>query len=61
LPDKSECRSQKAAPDLHGCERLKANGKKGKAVICAAMRKLMHIAYAVLKSGKPFDPKFKPS
>jgi transposase len=43
------------------CERLKANGKKGKAVICAAMRKLMHIAYAVLKSGKPFDPKFKPA
>jgi len=38
------------------CERLKANGKNGKAIICAAMRKLLHIAFGVLKSGKPFDP-----
>lgn len=41
------------------CERLKANGKNGKAVACAAMRKLIHIAFAILKSGKPFDPNFK--
>lgn len=40
------------------CERLKANGKNGKAIACAAMRKLLHIAFAILKSGKPFDPKF---
>lgn len=40
------------------CTRLKANGKKGKAIVCAAMRKLIHIAFAVLKSGKPFDPNF---
>ena len=38
------------------CERLKANGKSGKAILCAAMRKLIHIAFAILKSGKPFDP-----
>lgn len=38
------------------CERLKANGKSGKAVACAAMRKLLHIAFGVLKSGQPFDP-----
>jgi transposase len=38
------------------CERLKANGKSGKAVACAAMRKLVHIAFGVLKSGQPFDP-----
>ena len=25
-------------------------------VIGAVMRKLMHIAYGVLKSGRPFDP-----
>lgn len=36
------------------CERLKAKGKNGKA--CAAMRKLIHIAFGVLKSGEPFDP-----
>jgi len=39
------------------CERLKANGKNGKAIACAAMRKLIHIAFAILQSGKPFDPK----
>ena len=40
------------------CDRLKAAGKNGKAVVCAAMRKLIHIAFAILKSGKPFDPNF---
>ena len=40
------------------CDRLKANGKNGKAIICAAMRKLIHIAFGVLKSGKPFDPTY---
>ena len=40
------------------CERLKANGKNGKLIACAAMRKLIHLAFAVLKSGKPFDPNF---
>ena len=40
------------------CERLKANGKNGKAVVCAAMRKLIHLAFGVLKSGKPFDPNY---
>ena len=38
--------------------RLKANGKNGKAIACAAMRKLIHIALGVLKSGKPFDPNY---
>jgi len=40
------------------CERLKANGKNGKAIACAAMRKLIHLAFAVLKSGEPFDPNY---
>lgn len=40
------------------CKRLKANGKNGKAVVCAAMRKLIHIAFGVLKSGKAFDPNY---
>jgi transposase len=40
------------------CERLKANGKNGKAIVCAAMRKLIHIAFGILKSGKRFDPKY---
>jgi transposase len=40
------------------CERLRANGKNGKAIICAAMRKLIHLAFAILKSGQPFDPDY---
>lgn len=39
-------------------QRLKANGKPGMAINCAALRKLIHIAFAILKSGKPFDPNF---
>jgi transposase len=38
------------------CQRLKGRGKAGKAVVGAAMRKLLCLAYAVLKSGRPFDP-----
>jgi len=37
------------------CERLKASGKQTMVIICAAMRKLIHIIYGVLKSGRPFD------
>lgn len=37
------------------CERLKAKGKATMVIICAAMRKLIHIIYGVLKSGKAFD------
>jgi transposase len=38
------------------CNRLKCNGKNNKSIICAAMRKLIHIIYGVLKSGQPFNP-----
>lgn len=37
-------------------ERLKANGKAPKLILAAAMRKLLHIAFGVLKSGQPFNP-----
>lgn len=36
--------------------RLRAAGKVNMQIIGAIMRKLVHIAYGVLKSGKPFDP-----
>jgi transposase len=39
-------------------DRLQRNGKNGKAITCAAMRKLIHIAFGVIKSGKPFDPNY---
>jgi transposase len=37
-------------------DRLRARGLAGKAVVCAVMRKLLHLVYGVLKSGQPFDP-----
>lgn len=36
-------------------ERLRALGKPNKKIIVAAMRKLLVLAYGVLKSGRPFD------
>ena len=39
-------------------EGLRRRGKSKMAVIGAAMRKLIHLAYGVLKTGKPFDPEW---
>jgi transposase len=39
-------------------EGLRARGKSKMAVIGAAMRKLVHLAYGVLKTGRPFDPEW---
>jgi transposase len=37
---------------------LRQRGKSKMAVIGAAMRKLIHLAYGVLKTGRPFDPEW---
>ena len=37
-------------------EPLRMRGKSKMSVIGAAMRKLIHLAYGVIKTGKPFDP-----
>jgi transposase len=37
---------------------LQERGKCKMTVICAVMRKLVHVAYGVLKNGKPFDPEW---
>lgn len=37
-------------------ERLAARGKPPKLILCALMRKLLHLIWGVLRSGKPFDP-----
>jgi transposase len=42
-------------------ERLEEKGKAKMAILGAAMRKLLHLVYGVLKSGKPFDPNFSPA
>jgi len=41
--------------------RLKDKGKNGKVIVCAIMRKLVHVIFAVLKSGKMYDPNYKPA
>jgi transposase len=42
-------------------EGLRLRGKSKMSVIGAVMRKLIHIAYGVLKSGRPFDPELAKS
>ena len=39
-------------------QRLQAKGKHSKVIQVAAMRKLIHIAYGVLKNQQPFDPTY---
>ncbi|WJW67495.1 IS110 family transposase [Candidatus Chlorohelix allophototropha] len=44
------------------CERMqKTKGRAYKEVRCAAARKLIHLGFAVVKSGQPFDPAYQPS
>ncbi len=38
--------------------RLKERGKEKMVIVGAAMRKLLHLVYGVLKSGQPFDPNY---
>ena len=40
--------------------RLEAKSKHALVIICAAMRKLLRLAFGVLKSGRPFDPAYSP-
>lgn len=39
-------------------QRLRGNGKPSMVALVASMRKLLHIAWGVVRSGKPFDPHF---
>ena len=40
-------------------ERLEKRGKANMAIVCACMRKLLHLVYGVLKTGLPFDPNYE--
>lgn len=40
--------------------RLRLAGKPTMVIIAALMRKLLHIAFGVLKHGRPFDPNYQP-
>jgi len=39
-------------------QRLQKRGKLLKVILDAVMRKMLHLAYGVLKIGKPFDPNY---
>ena len=39
-------------------QRLRAAGKPPKVARCAAARKLLHVAYAVVRKGRPFEPHY---
>lgn len=40
------------------CARLSQNGLQPMEVVCAAMRKLLHLVFGILKTGRPFDPNY---
>ena len=47
-------------PILHAfAQRLLDKGLCKMAVITAVMRKLLHLVFGILKSGRPFDPFFQ--
>ncbi len=51
--------SIKCNPIIHSfCERLTKSGLLPMEVIGAAMQKLLHLVYGVLKTGRPFDPNY---
>jgi hypothetical protein len=40
------------------CDRLALSGLAPMQIVCAAMHKLLHLIFGILKSGKIFDPDF---
>lgn len=54
MPALTAVRHNPLMKDLY--ERLRKKGKPNKVALCAVMRKLLVLAYGVLKSGKVFDP-----
>jgi transposase len=44
------------APLSHFASRLRSADKPKMSIVCAVMRKLIHIAFGVLKHQKPFNP-----
>lgn len=51
--------AKRCNPIIHTfCERLLLSGLNKMEVIGAAMRKLLHLVFGILKSGRPFDPNY---
>jgi len=56
MPALSAIRCNPFVRALH--QRLTAKSKNGMVIACACMKKLVHIMFGVLKTGKPFDPSY---
>lgn len=51
--------AKKRNPIIHTfCARLSQSGLRPMQIIGAAMRKLLHLVFGVLKTGRPFDPDY---
>jgi hypothetical protein len=53
----SACRHNPAIKVFY--DRLRAQGKPAKVARCAAARKLLHVAWAVVTKGQPFNPQYR--
>ena len=42
-------------------DRLRRAGKRPKVIVVAVMRKLLLLAWAILRSGQPFSPAYQPT
>ena len=52
--------AMRANPALRAfADRLRAAGKRPKVVIAAVMRKLLLLAWAILRSGRPYSPAYR--
>jgi transposase len=52
--------AMRANPSLRAfADRLRAAGKRPKVVVVAVMRKLLLLAWAVLRSGRPYSPTYQ--
>jgi transposase len=52
--------AMRANPALRAfADRLRAAGKRPKVVIAAVMRKLLLLAWAILRSGRPYSPTYR--
>ena len=54
--------AMRANPTLRAfADRLRAAGKRPKVIVVAVMRKLLLLAWAILRSGQPYSPAYRPA
>ena len=56
MPSLSAIRCNPVVQALYN--RLRAKSKNGMIIACACMKKLVHLIYGIMKTGRPFDPAY---